>query len=240
MNQDPERPTRGRHFSLLLVAIALLLTTYPMAAAGGGARLVFQATFDLVLVAGLWSMRWSRGWLLPGATLVAIAFVTYWGGALLEQSTFWQHQVVASVGMLSHALFLAVLVLYILRDLFADPEVSSDRLCGSVSAYLLLGIAWGFAHTSLELLEPGSYDVPDALVSSTEAVGAARSAVLFYYSIVTLTTLGFGDISPVSPFAQMLTMWEAVIGQVYLTILVARLVGLHVGRLQSSLQDRDR
>jgi hypothetical protein len=92
-------------------------------------------------------------------------------------------------------------------------------------------VTFGYVYTSLELLAPGSFTIGDGLapVQRVQDGGLPeRSSTLFYFSFITLTTVGYGDISPVSPTAQMFCMWEALLGQVYLTILVARLVGLHV------------
>ena len=102
--------------------------------------------------------------------------------------------------------------------------MSGDELCGSIVAYILIGIAWALLYSYIELLYPNSF----SFVSATEDDLHAKGSALFYYSFVTLTTLGYGDILPVSQFARMVAYLEAVTGVMYTAILVAGLVG-HIG-----------
>jgi hypothetical protein len=85
----------------------------------------------------------------------------------------------------------------------------------------MFGIAWAMAYSALDLLVPNSFTVQ-------MNVGGQSSLTPFYFSFVTLTTLGYGDISPVKPFARILCIIEAIIGQLYLVVLVARLVSQHI------------
>ena len=219
-----------RRFLFLLAALSLLLTSYPVERGSGQARVIFQACFELVLLAGLFAMRHSRAWFWLGVVLVVPAVLIFWGSVAASSVADWNSPILDSAGGCLTASFLFLLVVFILRDLFASPQVTNDRLFGALSVYLLLGVAWGFIYTAIEVHAPGSFVIGEALEPiSVEGQGPLhRSGQLFYFSFVTLTTLGYGDISPVGSFAQMFTMWEAILGQAYLTILVARLVGLHV------------
>lgn len=221
-----------RRFLLLFISLALLLTAYPVIDHGSAARLTFQACFELVILSGLFAMRRSRLWLLVGLSLVLPAIAVFWIATLFPDSAL-RSIAVESASNWALGLYLFQLVVFVLRDLFSSPEVTNDRLFGSLSAYILLGVAWGFLYTGLELAIPGSFRMGEGLGSiaaPTVQGPAERPSDLFYFSFVTLTTLGYGDISPVRPFAQMLVMWEAILGQAYLTILVARLVGLHISQ----------
>jgi hypothetical protein len=91
-------------------------------------------------------------------------------------------------------------------------------MLGGIAAYPLLGVAWAEAFALLEALRPGSF---------SGAVGLAEGGRgWFYFSFVTLTTVGYGDILPVHPAARSLAMLEAVTGPLYNAILLARLVPL--------------
>jgi len=93
---------------------------------------------------------------------------------------------------------------------------------GAVFGYFFIGLMWGFVFSVLESLQPGSF-----------RVGGGQAAELnkfMYYSFVTQTTLGYGDITPVTPPARSLSLLEAVIGQFYQAVLIARLVGLHIAQ----------
>ena len=97
--------------------------------------------------------------------------------------------------------------------------------------YVLIGATWGFAYTLTELLLPGSFEVTASGRVVDQALLTTRHYPLFmYYSFVTLTSVGYGDIIPARPAARLLASWEAICGQFYMAILVARLVSVHVAR----------
>ncbi|MEM1448109.1 MAG: potassium channel family protein [Planctomycetota bacterium] len=218
-----------RRFSILLGALALLLTLYPLEEASGRARVVFQVGFDMVLVAAVLTMRRAPRWFLAGLGLEGAAVTGYWSAVLLPGTWFGSRAAEVLVN-LATGLGVLLVICFVLRDLFSCARVTGDRLCGALCVYMLLGLLWGFLDTAVELAAPGSFAIGDGLrgFSGNDESLLSRSGELFYYSFITLTTVGFGDVSPTGTEAQMLTMWEALVGQAYLTIMVARLVGLHV------------
>ena len=128
-------------------------------------------------------------------------------------------------------LFLGFTTWILLRHVMQAKQVDSDTLCGAVSVYLLLGIAWVLLYGVIETVQPGSFNVSSALTGDESKAWAD----LVYYSFVTLTTLGYGDVAPLSPRVRSLAVLEAITGVFYVAILVARLVGLHIAqRLDSS------
>ena len=98
--------------------------------------------------------------------------------------------------------------------------------------YLLLGVLWALVYSALELLAPESFTIMVAGGAGNEAMRFRADQAIFplYYSFITLTTLGYGDVVPSSPPARMLAALEAIMGQLYLAVLVARLVGLHIAQ----------
>ena len=117
----------------------------------------------------------------------------------------------------------------LLKVVLGKGPVTGDKLSGAVCVYLLIGVIWSLLFGILEIAAPGSLRFSDADAGVQEALrtGAPQGATT-YFSFVTLTTLGYGDIVPVSQAARSLAAVEALLGQLYLTILVARLVGLHM------------
>ncbi len=115
--------------------------------------------------------------------------------------------------------FMAVLIL---GHVFGAGRVDSDRLLGAVCVYFFIGLIWGDAYALIEHLQPGSFLLPGPASDPFPA--------LLYFSYTTLTTLGYGDVVPLSPLTRMLAALEAVAGQLYVTVLVARLVGLHLAQ----------
>jgi voltage-gated potassium channel Kch len=107
-----------------------------------------------------------------------------------------------------------------------------DKIFAAICVYLLMGYAWTFIYALLEELQPGSF-VALSAVAPNDYV--ARYMEMRYLSFMTLTTVGYGDIVPHSPATRTLAALEAVAGQIYLTVLVARLVGLHIVHADKAL-----
>ncbi len=135
-------------------------------------------------------------------------------------------------------LFLLFTSYVVLQALFSTHRVTFNSISASLCVYLLLGIIWALLYSLTEILEPGAFD---HLPEDSMLFGAGHSRVPLYYSLVTLTTLGYGDITPTAPVARMLSAMEAFIGPVYLAVLVARLVGIQVAQslMERSAEQQD-
>jgi hypothetical protein len=119
-------------------------------------------------------------------------------------------------------LFVGFTAVIILIHLFQEKEITVDVFSGAICVYFLLGFMWAFAYTLLEVMSPGSFQ-------TSQGLGAGLSEFV-YYSFVTMTTLGYGDITPISSPARSLSLLEAIIGQLYLAVMIARLVGIHIAQ----------
>ena len=127
------------------------------------------------------------------------------------------------VGLASYALALAFLAYIQTRRLLTVRNVTADTLSVAVTGYLLLGITWAFFYMLVWTIDPHSFR---GLAPAVETATARRE--LIYFSFVTLSTLGYGDIVPVARGLRSLAVSEALIGQLYIAITVARLVGLQI------------
>lgn len=140
------------------------------------------------------------------------------------------------IGAGLRVLFMSYLIVSIFSDILRRRNVTFDAVLGAGCVYVLLGLAFGSAYTLLELLVPGSFSFPH-LPETFDAVhdNSLIETSLVYFSLVTMTTLGFGDIVPSAPPARSMTVLESMIGQLYLTIIIARLVGMEIAKnLQKS------
>lgn len=125
------------------------------------------------------------------------------------------------LGGVCSAAFLATLTVAILVHVFRERDVNADVIAGAIVAYLLMAVMWSHVYFVLETLHPGSF-------SLAHEAGPATQALLRYFSIVTITTVGYGDITPATAAARAFANLEAIVGQLYLVIQVAWLVGMHV------------
>ena len=119
--------------------------------------------------------------------------------------------------------FFAYVTVIVLVSVFREStDVSADTICGALAGYLLIGVVWAFAYALLDILLPGS------ISGLREQAFSNVYQQYLGYSFVTLTTLGYGNVLPVNGQAEALAAAEAIVGQVYLTVLVARLVALNL------------
>ncbi len=175
-----------------------------------GRSFTADAAFALVLLTGVLALsEHGLAWrLLMAATLVSL-------GVLLAN---WMIPVAEPVIRVAELVSILLLLLVVLGQTFRAGPVTGHRIQGGIAAYLLLGLVWAQAYALVEMLRPGSF---------SGAISAAAGHRGFaYFSFVTLTTVGYGDILPVHPAARSLAMLEAVTGPLYIAILLARLVSL--------------
>ena len=203
----------------LLGTVVIIFVVLPLTRSGEQpARLIGAVLFSAIILWGLWSLSEHRRHLIVGIALMAPAFVFTILNNLVESRG------IEVTWLITNSLALGFLIVMLLRRLVRTERVTADTLSSAVSGYFLLGILWSFAYALLLQLDPGAF-------RGVEEGGAAD---LFYFSFVTLTTLGYGDITPVSATAETVAVLEAIVGQLYLVITVARLVGMQIAARQST------
>ena len=132
-------------------------------------------------------------------------------------------------GLSFYMVFFALIAGVILSNVLMSGKITTDKIYGSICVYLIIGVIFALLYDILESVQAGSFLLQGEMIDPhIEVLEKKRFVRLNYYSFVTLTTLGYGDIVPVSPFARTFAALEAVIGQLYIAILIARLVGLHI------------
>ena len=217
---------RSWRFLVLLVTLILVLVIQPMLRGLSSRSPVFSVLYSLVLVAAILSVSEGR-WPRRAAVILGVpALLGRWLAYLLAAGG---NDFITLSDHFIEILFLAFVAVMILRAIFTQGSVSLDSIFGAVCAYLLLGMAWGSLYSVVEVMQPGSFQATGKMVDALTSV-EARGSVLVYYSFVTMTTVGYGDITPVSPPARTLAWLEAMMGQFYIAVLVAFLVGIRVSQ----------
>lgn len=201
-------------FLFLFISIILMMVLRPIMEDIIRLSILTDILFAAILISGLWAV--SRKRMVFGmALLVAIpALVLEWVAYFVE---------VPSLGPLSRfflAIFFGVMAVALLSHILKAKEVTADLIVGAASTYFLIGFLWAFVFFFLETFSPGSFHL--------ERGQADMDSQLIYYSFVTLTTVGYGDITAATITARSLSVLEAAMGQLYLAVLVARLVGMHI------------
>ena len=213
---------RKNSFTLLLVVLTVFLLLIPLVASGHRPGLGFIAIFATVLVTSVFAISRDRK-LAITAGVVAVLAVTL-RVAHLASGTLW----LDAAGWGAAILFLGLVASIVLAHVLAPGRVDFDRIAGAICAYLLLGLLWSFAYDLIDLLDPAAF---------RGLAAEGREAALTYFSFVTLTSLGYGDIVPASPLARTLAWMEAVAGQMYLAVTVATLVGLRIAHGRQETDD---
>ncbi len=217
--EDPAHPEKARIYHVLLASLFLLLALQPYAHVAEG--FIVQLGLAGLLLAGLAAVVSRRRLLIIGLGLgvPALALVFVSGGVLT-----------AAGGVLAIATLLFISFV-ILRRIFKHPVVASGTVSAALVVYLTFGVIWARAYWLIEHFRPDSFTG----LSGTADIVVERD--LFYYSYVTLATLGYGDINPVSPQARSLAITEAIVGQLYLVVMVAGLVGMRLAHKQREPED---
>ena len=194
-----------------LLAIAIL-AQYPLI--GGDQVVMFL--IEGTLIFGIWSIAPQRIWFRIGFILISV------GAINILLHTIFEHEWALYVNLAVALLFYLFTTMLAFEALFTGEEIDLNMIMGSICVYLLVGICWGIFYFFESIINPGAFNGIDV------EIGKSRFTDLLYYSYVTLSTLGYGDITPVTPIARTFSFLEALFGQFYIAILVASFVGMHI------------
>ncbi len=220
-------------FQFLLFTLLVTLLTMPfITRLGALSRYGTAFLFSWLLLAAVVSVSERKA-----TGMVAIGLFAF--SLMLEVvSLFYDKSMLLIIQHGVSMLFLGFVVSVLIKGLLHTKHVNVNTICAALSVYLLLAVVWAYAYSLVEIARPDSFVFNTQIqdVDSSMFTKSDGAVIPLYYSLVTLTTLGYGDIVPVSPIACMLAAVEAVIGQFYLTVLVAWLMGLFISE---SLKQRD-
>lgn len=199
--------------ALLVCLVALIFIGPAFTDTGPFGGFFVDLFFALVLVSGVSSLSHRKG-ATAGATALVVLAVLFRMATFLTPSKIVEGtSYVLAIGA---AGLLAVLTLI---QVFRDGPITAHRIMGAIAAYLLLGVTWSISYRFVDHLIPNAFQYANAPTHWLSNL---------YFSFVTLTTVGYGDVAPIAPAARSLAITEALVGQLYPAILIARLVSLEI------------
>ena len=228
-NSKPTTSARFRRMGLFrlsmpqfLASLVLLLVATPFVEDLKSGEVIESVLMTLVLVLGVMAVGKNRRTLVIATLLVGPTLTGKWLNHL------WPEQVRVEFYLPLALLFMAFLLWKLIRFTLVAPRVNLDVLCAGLAMYLLLGMAWAFGYVLVARFNPGAFTLP--------AGNQMLSVTSFYFSFITLSTVGFGDIVPVSHVARMLAAAEAITGTLFMAVFIARLVALYTTQVPADDQ----
>ena len=223
-NVSRERLGDNAVLAVLFFALLFFLMSYPLIADRSAGSFLLDLVFSVILIASAYIVSHQRKVLIVAVILALPAFGFWWSVRAMESQT------IIFGGLALSVVFFLFIIFVLLRNIVRSDVVSVGTIYGVMSVYLLIGVTWSFAYAMAELATPGAFDfgVLAAQLDSSATHGELR--FFGYYSLVTLSTLGYGDITPVTPLARSLSALEAVTGQLYIAVLIAFMVGTHIAQ----------
>lgn len=218
------RNTETGPFAWLLAAQVAFIASSPLVVSTEAGQWIRITGLLAILLSGVYAASVRRGFLIVALILLAPALFAWLGpdafGGLADEVS----------RLLSAAACLTFTCIVIMTSLYRQEKVTQETITGGIDAYLLIGIIFMLFHQAIAITDPGAYTLHGAPIREFSAPLDQLHGIstMLYFSFTTLTTLGYGDIAPASNVARLLTNIEAVIGQLYVAIFIARLVSLRV------------
>jgi hypothetical protein len=210
----------------LLVTLIVTLLVTPVLGREISGLPIMQLFFSAIFLVGVYALSRDHRVLIAVALVAGMALISTWLRHLVSEPLLW----VSLADYATDIAFFGLIASAILRTILQETRVTADTIYGGISVYLLIGLLWAVFCSAVEFFAPGSY-VLDG-VSISELTSDARNTPIFreliYFSFVTMTTLGYGDIRPMTDLSRAAATAEAVVGQLFVAVFIARLVGLHL------------
>jgi voltage-gated potassium channel len=211
---------KKHNFYYLLAGLLFLLVVLPLIRdlTGSDYPLISELGYSVFLIIGIWSLPGTKSLFLSGIVLVILGIGSNFL-AIAGAGYFFNY-----LSLISHITFLLLTISLAIRQVVSSGPINSNRVIGAICIYLLLGLIWSLFYVLLNMVVPGSF--------STQIGGVPfqQAHHFTYYSFVTLTTLGYGDILPIRETARALSTIETIFGQLYIAILVGGVVATFITR----------
>lgn len=204
-------------FLIMLLTLFGLMLFEPLLNHFTNIKSLVRIFITFIFLSGVFAVSYKKHQTVIAGLLALPALTLMWASYFVDIGGFDHLKNLCSM------LFMMQMIILFLMHFFRQDEITREVIFGALVVYLLMGLMWSFGYVLLEDLHPGSFTLPGNLAEH-------NFDSLNYFSFVTITTLGYGDISPLSEPAKGMATAQAITGQVYLAVLVARLVGINIAQ----------
>ena len=204
-------------FLFLLISLLSLILIVPLLGGYVELNTLMDIIITAVFLSAIYAISQKERYFLISLLLLLPVLAAMWLDYFVNTSFL------RLVSYCCGILFFAFTIIIILSVILKEDEVTLDVIYGAIVVYLLMALMWAFIYEVIGALNPNAFSV-------TEGSFKGSRHHFFYYSFVTITTVGYGDIIPASLSARSFSILEMVIGQIYLVVLIARLVGIHIAQ----------
>lgn len=208
-------------YRVLLFCIVSMVFVEPLITDEAVSFYVTLGLISLILITGVYAVRGNRRHLIAALVLLLPTLVLVWLEIPIDNEFFI---IISRASPILLFLYIAVLIF---MDLLTTKKVDTDMIAGGISVYLLIGLIFALIYQAHFMLDPGSFALSEQLSEIGRVDDSRQKLYLFsYFSYVTMTTLGYGDITPLALHTRVLVQVETLLGQLYVAIFIARLVSI--------------
>ena len=218
MDSAKKKLIKRFRFSFLLLVLLSLYIIVPFFEISFLTDLIISFIFLVALSAVALNTRLFLSCLVLAIVSISVTWGAYWTG----------NEQLAVIAKVLQILFYLIIAGSILANVFNAKKITRETVAGAICVYLMMGTMWADVYGIMEITRPGTFPAYETNNGEKITDPHLRSSQFHYFSFVTLSTLGYGDITPNTREAQSLASMEAIIGQLFLAVLIARLVGQQV------------
>lgn len=211
------------NFTGLFCALIVALATLPFAQGSFLVEELFYTVFSFIILSAFYLVRHQTRHM---RMVLFLCMTTVTSNITAYLTPYF---LLDNISLIFNSGFLIYTIILLFKKVFTSKVISTNVILGAICIYLLIGFAWGMIYSILEMMIPHSFSIPTTSAAIFSQVdGLLRD--FFYYSFTTLSTAGYGDITPISVFARYCSVMEIITGQLYLSVLIAQLVGMHISQ----------
>lgn len=218
---------RQFRFKALLICLIIIIISIPIIVENDILIYLVSTTYTISLFLAIYVLAENKKFLIISLLLALPNFIL-----ALTEITIINQITTINLRLISQLAVDSFVIIFLLHYIFKTKQVTQNILYASVCIYLLLGIAWSICYTMAEINQPGSFAGIKNLSNLTDLNAALEYylATFIYYSYITLTCVGYGNIYPLTPTSNAIAVMEALTGQLYMALLIGRLLGMHIAQ----------